>query len=321
MPDPLSTEPLSTGPYSPFDLVSDPIEFGLTTTTVSNELGTCVARHPAIRSSTRATLFLHGAAGSWTTWTPMLQAAEPHGEPFGDTVLLDLPGWGDAVLTDDRAERAISAISSLVAIAAERLGYTEWDLVGHSLGGFVALHLAATRPENVLSVGMVSGTTFSVIDSVAHPLRRFALLPGFTMLWRVMQFLTALGPAGPTLVRGMARIGLLRPLTFPLFRHWRMVTPTQGTALAHELRPRAFTAAASATLGYDAVATWSAIRCPVRATRGDRDVFVVAGDFDRLEAILPSSLLSVIPDCGHFGNVERPYEVLAALGYHVPASR
>jgi pimeloyl-ACP methyl ester carboxylesterase len=300
-----------TGEYSPYDLVTDPAAFGLITTTVSNELGTCVARHPPTRSSTTATIFLHGAAGSWTTWTPMLQA----GRPAGDLVLLDLPGWGDAVMIDGRAERAIPAISSLVAEAAERLGYTEWDLVGHSLGGFVALHLAATRPENVLSVGMVSGTTFSVIDSVAHPVKNFGLIPGFTMLWRVMQFLAILGPAGPALVRGSARIGLLRPATFPLFRHWRKVTRTQGQALARELRPRAFTAATKATLGYDAVTTWSAIRCPVRATRGDRDVFVVASDFDRLAGILPSSVRTVIADCGHFGNVERPHEVLEALGY------
>ena len=249
--------------YGPFPLVSNPAEFGLVTTTVTNELGSCVAQHPATRTSKRATIFLHGAAGSWTTWTPMLLAARALGVPLGDTVLLDLPGWGDAVLTDTSADQTIRAIAALIKDTADELGYTEWDLVGHSLGGFVALHLASLWPQCVLSVGMVSGTTFSVIDSVAHPVKNFAVLPGFTMLWRVMQFLAVLGPAGTALVRGLGRIGLLRPVTFPLFRHWMAVPRSQGDALATELRPRAFAAAAKATRGYDADARWSKIECPV----------------------------------------------------------
>ncbi len=301
--------------YGPLELVTDPAELGLVTTTVSNALGTCVVRHPAVRSSVRATIFLHGAAGSWTTWTPLVQTAKRLDIDLGDTLLLDLPGWGDAVMTDDSSDRTVLAISSLVKDAAEELGYTEWDLVGHSLGGFVALHMASIWPQSVLSVGMVSGTTFSVIDSVAHPVRGIAELPGFIALWRVMRLLAALGPAGRSLVRGLAAVGLLRPITFPLFRHWRRMPRSQARALAHELRPAAFAAAARATIGYDADRLWATIECPVRATRGDRDVFVTAEDHAHLGRLLPDSTRIVVLDCGHFGNVERPAEVLVALGY------
>lgn len=301
--------------YSPFELVADAASLGLTVTTVSSPLGTCVARHPARRTSTRATLFLHGAAGSWTTWTPLLQAADADRIDLGDIVIFDLPGWGDAQLADASVDDPVFAICSLVKDMAEELGYTEWDLVGHSLGGFIALHMAAIWPQAVLSVGMVSGTTFSIIHSVEHPVRRFRELPGFTMLWRVMQALAALGPAGPALVRGIGAIGLLRPATFPLFRHWRSVPRSQGRALAVEIRPRSFATAASVTRGYDADARWASIDCPVRATKGDRDVFVTQEDLDHLGRLLPSSVRTVIPDCGHFGAVERPRAVLKALGY------
>lgn len=303
--------------YGPLELVNDAAALGLTTTTVSSPLGTCVARHPAERSSTRATLFLHGAAGSWTTWTPLVQVANGLGIDLGDTVIFDLPGWGDAVLTSDRADHTVLAICSLVKDMADELGYTEWDLVGHSLGGFVALHMASIWPHCVLSVGMVSGTTFSVMQSVEHPLRRFGELPGFTLLWRVMQFLALLGTAGPGLVRGMGAMGLLRPATFPLFRHWRKVPRTQGRALAREIRPRSFAAAAEVTRGYDADGMWSTIDCPVRATKGDRDVFVTQDDLDHLGRLLPNSVRTVIADCGHFGAVERPLDVLVALGFAV----
>ena len=301
--------------YAPYELVSDAASLGLATTTVSSALGTCVARHPARRRSTRATLFLHGAAGSWTTWTPLLQAAVTDRIDLGDIVVFDLPGWGDARLAEGPLDDPIHAICSLVKDMAEELGYTEWDLVGHSLGGFISLPMAAIWPQAVLSVGMVSGTTFSIIHSVEHPVRRFRELPGFTMLWRVMQFLATLGAAGPALVRGIGAIGLLRPATFPLFRHWRAVPRSQGRALAAEIRPRSFSTAARVTRGYDAETRWATIECPVRATKGDRDVFVTQEDLDHLGRLLPSSVRTVIPDCGHFGAVERPRAVLLALGY------
>ena len=301
--------------YAPYELVSDAASLGLATTTVSSALGTCVARHPTRRRSTRATLFLHGAAGSWTTWTPLLQAAVTDRIDLGDIVVFDLPGWGDARLAEGPLDDPIHAICSLVKDMAEELGYTEWDLVGHSLGGFISLHMAAIWPQAVLSVGMVSGTTFSIIHSVEHPVRRFRELPGFTMLWRVMQFLATLGAAGPALVRGIGAIGLLRPATFPLFRHWRAVPRSQGRALAAEIRPRSFSTAARVTRGYDAETRWATIECPVRATKGDRDVFVTQEDLDHLGRLLPSSVRTVIPDCGHFGAVERPRAVLLALGY------
>lgn len=301
--------------YAPYELISDAASLGLIVTTVSSPLGTCVARHPARRTSTRATLFLHGAAGSWTTWTPLLQAADADHIDLGDVVVFDLPGWGDGELTDGSVDDPVLAICSLVKDMAEELGYTQWDLVGHSLGGFIALHMASIWPQAVLSVGMVSGTTFSIIHSVEHPVRHFAELPGFTMLWRAMQFLAVLGTAGPALVRGISAIGLLRPATFPLFRHWQSIPRSQGRALAAEIRPRSFATAARVTRGYDADARWATIECPVRAAKGDQDVFVTQEDLDHLGRLLPSSVRAVIADCGHFGAVERPRAVLKALGY------
>lgn len=304
--------------YAPFDIITDPAQLNLKTTTVSSDLGTCVARHTPLRTSTRATVFLHGAAGSWTTWTPMLQAAAATGTELGDVVLLDLPGWGDAHLTSDPARRNIDSICDLVKDMAEELGYTEWDLVGHSLGGFVALHMAAIWPQAVLSVSTVSGTTWAVMHSVAEPLRRFGELPAFTMLWKVLQFLAVLGAAGTAIVRGVSALGLLRLATSPLFRHWRRIPPLQGKALSYELRPGAFDAATAVTRGYDADRMWAGIDCPVRATKGDKDVFVTDEDLRHLRRILPDSIRTIITDCGHFGAVERPFEVLEALGFTAP---
>lgn len=296
--------------YAPYPLVADPAAFALLSTRVENELGSTVA-HYGRPTSTRATVFLHGAAGSWTTWTPVLLAARDGGVVLHDPVLFDLPGWGEGELAE-RA-RTIDAVCDLVVATLLELGYDEWDLVGHSLGGFVALHLAATRVESVRSVTMVSGTTWSVIASVGHPFTRFSTLPGFTSLWRVMQGLAALGGLGRALVRAMDAVHLLRPAVFPLFRHPFRVPGTVIDALAREIRPRAFAAAAAIAKGYPADELWSGIGCPVTALKGDRDVFVRDDDLTTLRAVIPHARTLVIADCGHFANIEHPGAVLAAL--------
>ena len=301
-------------PYAPFPLATDEAALGLTRTTVSNPLGSAVARHRPRRTSTRATIFLHGAAGSWTTWTPLLTAATAQGIELHNPVFIDMPGWGDAELTDDPAQQTIATVCELVKEVAETLGYTEWDVIGHSMGGFIALHMAAIWPHCVLSVGLVSPTTWSVIESVEHPVRRFSTLPAFTMLWKVMRGLAALGTAGSGLVRFAQRTRLLRTAVFPLFRHPFRIDASVIDALAREVRPRSFSAAAEITRGYDAHQMWSRIACPVLGLKGDNDVFVTPGDFARLAQTLPDATLTVIPDCGHFAAIERPAQTLEALG-------
>lgn len=303
-------EPLTSG-YAPYPLVDDPAAFDLVSTRVENELGSTVARHRADRRSTTATVFLHGAAGSWTTWTPVLLAARDSGTVIHEPVLFDLPGWGEGDLAD--GARTIDAVGELVRATLEQLGYTEWHVVGHSLGGFVALHLAALWPDSVRSVTMVSGTTWSVIESVGHPFARFSTLPGFTSLWRVMQALAALGAVGRALVRGMDAVHLLRPAVFPLFRRPFRVPGSVIDALAREIRPRSFAAAAAIARGYPADRLWAGIGCPVTALKGDRDVFVRDDDLDKLRAVIPHARTLVVADCGHFANVERPEAVLAEL--------
>jgi pimeloyl-ACP methyl ester carboxylesterase len=301
--------------YAPSPLTTDPSRFDLVESAVSSDFGTIVARSHRTGRSRRATLFLHGAAGSWSTWTPLLATAEAESITIANPVLFDLPGWGDGILTGEGESDPIDAISSLVKASAESLGYTEWDLVGHSMGGFIALHMAAKWPECVLSVAVISPTSWSVIDATEHPVRHFWRLPGFVMLWRVMQGLAVLGSAGRRIPRVFDTLHLLRAAVSPLFRYPGRIPRSVISALAVEVRPRSFAAAVQLARGYDPAARWAAIDCPVRVVRGDSDIFASAHDLELLERLLPSSQRTTLAKCGHFANVERPSEVLAAFGY------
>ncbi|CAD5996454.1 alpha/beta fold hydrolase [Agreia sp. COWG] len=302
-------------PYAPRGLVADDRELGLTTSRVDTELGSVAVRHSPHRTSSIATLLLHGAAGSWTTWTPMLATAVAEGHPLGDIVAIDLPGWGDSPGPDIRSRLTLDALADTVwQVVRGALGYERVDVVGHSLGGFIALHLAATRPDCVTAVRLVSSTSFAILESIEHPLRRFGEVPAFTMLLGVFRVLRTFGDraSGPVLLA--RRLGLLRVLMSPLFRHPARMPQSVIDALADEVRPDTFVRAAEETRGYATSRLWPTVRCPVWAVRGADDVFVPASDLADLIVVIPGIVLTEVPDCGHFAHIERPVGTLAALG-------
>ncbi|NQW88580.1 MULTISPECIES: alpha/beta fold hydrolase [unclassified Frigoribacterium] len=299
--------------YAPFALVTEPGALGLTRSTIETAHGRTVVHHAtasADRSSRRrATVLLHGAAGSWTTWTPLLQAAREVDAVVSRPVLIDLPGWGASPEPDPGLD--VESAAAVVVEVAEALGVTEFDLVGHSMGAFVALHLAAVRPDLVLSVSVVSATSFSAIDAVTHPVRGLVRLPAFTLLRAAFGVLPR---ASASLLGGAARIGLLRALSSPVFRHVDRVPRSVLEAFVAELRPRGFLAASRSGQGYDAT-RWRGIDCDVAAVSGADDVFARSSDLDRLAGVVRHARTTLLADCGHFAHVERPHETLRALGW------
>jgi pimeloyl-ACP methyl ester carboxylesterase len=305
----------AAAPYAPSGLADEAAASGLVAITVDTVLGPVRVHRSSRTTGPTATVLLHGAAGSWTTWTPLIGACRAAGEPLSDVVAIDLPGWGDSPGPRIRSHLTLDALTDVVwQIVHTRLGYVRADVTGHSLGAFVALHLAATRPEQVSAVRLVSATTFSVLDSVEHPLRSFAAVPGFTLLLAVFRLLRVGGDRGALLVRAVRRAGLLRLAVSPLFRHPIRVPRSVVDALADEVRPDSFVRAAEATRGYDALAHWTGIRCPVWAVRGDSDSFVPSRDLTGLLRAIPCATLAEIAGSGHFAHIERPRETADALG-------
>jgi pimeloyl-ACP methyl ester carboxylesterase len=295
--------------YCPQPLVTEPEAVGLVTTHVATALGPMVVRHSAERTGETALVLLHGAAGSWTTWTPLLAELAP----TTDLVIPDLPGWGDSPLPPQEDAITIEALVSALGSAVRALGYRSWNLVGHSLGATLALHLAGREPAATHGVLLVSATTFAVFESVRHPVRRFTLLPGFTLLHQLMRVFALAPRASGAFVRAVARIGLLRFFVRPLFRHPRRIDATVIAALGREARPRAFVLAARRASDQDPSALWTQIACPVLSLSGERDVFVADSDAAVLAAVIPGFRAARVAGSGHFAHLEQPRIVAVAL--------
>ena len=264
------------------------------------------------------TVLLHGAAGSWTTWTPLLRAASGEGAPLPNIVAVDLPGWGESPAPAGGID--IAPLTDAVRQVAEALGYERWVVVGHSLGGAIALDVAARFPDRTDAVLLVSPSGGAVLDAVRRPIHGGAGLPWFAGMLLAMRVLAALGPVAGPLLRGLRRLGALRWLSSPLFAVPARVDGSVSAALADEIRPASFVAAARAAARYDE-SVWRGIRCPVRSVRGARDVFVGPNDGVELAALIPDFQETVVDEAGHFAAVERPERVREMLGaFGMPAA-
>lgn len=298
----------ATPDASPTRLVSDETLLGLERVVIATSLGPIVVR-TGRRASETATILVHGAAGSWTTWTPLIAYADRRGLPLTDLVVPDLPGWGESADPDWRSA-GIGHFSAALAEIATALGYVRWRVVGHSLGGFLALDLAGREPDATASVVLVSPTGPAVIDAVRRPVRGGLRLPWFAGMLVAMRTLEAFGSVA--VVRALRALGMLRLLSAPLFADRAVVDASVIDAFADELRPSAFVHAARAAARYD-LRVFADIRCPVRCVRGQRDAFSSASDSAWFARTIPDFREQRIPDAGHFAAIEAPGVVLQAI--------
>ncbi|HWQ14269.1 MAG TPA: alpha/beta fold hydrolase, partial [Roseiflexaceae bacterium] len=95
-------------------------------------------------------LFLHGWGDSKEIWRPALAALAARGRR---AIAPDLPGHGGSQLAG--AARMAHLAERVVALAEAR-GLRSFDLVGHSMGGNVALELALARPALVRRLVLVA---------------------------------------------------------------------------------------------------------------------------------------------------------------------
>jgi pyruvate dehydrogenase E2 component (dihydrolipoamide acetyltransferase) len=95
-------------------------------------------------------VLIHGFGGDLSTWIfnqAVLAAARP-------VIALDLPGHG-ASSKDVRAGD-VPALADIIQGLLDTLGIARAHLAGHSLGGAVALELALSDPQRVVSLSLLA---------------------------------------------------------------------------------------------------------------------------------------------------------------------
>ncbi len=242
-------------------------------------------------------LLVHGFGGAASNWTAVAPALARQSR----VLVPDLPGHGGSSALPGPPER-LDPFAERLALLLEREGGAPAVVVGHSLGGVVALRLALRRPELVRglvlagSAGIGSGTRQSeralTLVSLVQPGKRISR-------WR----------------RGFARNALLRRLAFGVVSvaDPRALSPLvanaflAGSALHTDVR-----SAGDALVRDDPRVDLERVRCPALVLHGARDRQVPLRDGVEYARRLGAPL-RVIADCGHLLIGERPGAVVDAI--------
>ena len=94
-------------------------------------------------------LLLHGFGGDLDNWMFNLDSlAEKH-----RVLALDLPGHGQSVKTN--LDPSLFGMATFVSKFLDVLSVSSVNVVGHSMGGAIAMQLASDSPETVRSLGLI----------------------------------------------------------------------------------------------------------------------------------------------------------------------
>jgi pimeloyl-ACP methyl ester carboxylesterase len=246
-------------------------------------------------------LLVHGMAGNCENWR---EVVEPLAR--GNTVIApDFPGHGASA--PGGGDYSIGGLATGLRDLLLALGHERATIVGHSLGGGVAMQLAYQFPEMVERLVLVSS---GGLGPEVSPVLRAAALPGADL------FISATAGVGKrvgsTLGRGLSMVGL-RPSA-------DIAEVARGYAsLEDPQRRAAFLATLHAVVGTRGQRVDARDRLhmaesiPVLIVWGARDSIIPVGHGEDAHEAIPGSRLEVFEDVGHLPQLEAPGRFIAVL--------
>lgn len=222
-------------------------------------------------------------------------------------VALDLRGRGLSDVTPS-GTYGWGAHAEDVVQAAAKLGAESFDLVGHSMGGFVGLQLANDRPDRLRRLVLV--------DALGAP-DQDALIPIGAALQRLGQ-VSGSADAHVAAARDGGYVTPWSQLWEDYFRYELM--DAQGGGVVSRTDRDAVLEDVTYAASHPARDLWPGVRCPVllcRATRGfgpQGGVIVPAAERDEFLAVHPGAQVAEV-DANHYGVIEHADTVAAVLGF------
>jgi pimeloyl-ACP methyl ester carboxylesterase len=246
-------------------------------------------------------LLVHGMAGTSQVWESVI-------EPLAlrrTVIAPDFPGHGASA--PGGGDYSLGSLANGLRDLLITLGHERATLVGHSLGGGVAMQFTYQFPEMVERLALVSS---GGLGPDVSPILRAAALPGADL------FISATARvgqrAGSALGQALGKIGV-RPSA-------DVAEVARGYAsLTDPERRKAFLATLRSVVGTDGqrVAAldrlYLAEELPLLIVWGDRDPIIPVAHAEATHAALPNSHLEIFEGAGHVPQLERPGRFVATL--------
>jgi esterase len=246
--------------------------------------------HTRLGAGPQPLALLHGFLGSGRNLATLARGLAA-GAPRYSVYVFDLPGHGASPPLPAHAD--LDTLARTLLAAARVLAPSPWTLVGHSLGGRLALKAA------MLDRGAVAHLT--VLDITPSP------VPPGGETARVVEALVGAPATAPT--RETYRAWFTRAGLAPALTDWLLLNLARD---GDELRWRIDREALAALYPrINAEDLWAAVesrRGHVHVVRGSLSSYVCDADWRRLEAA--GARVDTIDGAGHFLHVDRPAETL-----------
>ena len=244
---------------------------------ITTSRSTLYVRSRPLDSATPPPLLLHGSCGDGTVWGRQMAALG------GRLPLLipDLPAHGRS---DGPAAPTVDDLAAQLICLADHLHIDRFALAGHSLGGAVALHLAARYPQRI--------TALTLVGTAA----RFSIDPGYLDL--LARDFDAAAQASCRAAYSPESVTALRQRGLTMLRH------AGRTTLAHDLRLcRAFDGRRNA----------AAITAPTLVICGEHDTITPVAQARDLSRRITAARLQVVSQAGHMVMIEQCDAVTTAI--------
>jgi 3-oxoadipate enol-lactonase len=232
-------------------------------------------------ASRRPAVFLHGLGGSRIAWDPQLEALA--GGRRG--LAWDMPGYGAS------APAAAMTFPALAEAAATWLTSVETapaHVVGLSMGGMIALHLALDRPDVVRSLVLIDtspafGFDGSITAEEWIDARLSRLRDGETPATMARGAIAAIAAPGAS----ESAVDL-------------------GVAAMSRIAPAAYEQAVRCLVTHDVRSRLATIACPTLVLVGELDRETPLPFSEHLAATIPNARLEQVAGAGHLSSLERP---------------
>jgi pimeloyl-ACP methyl ester carboxylesterase len=246
-------------------------------------------------------LLIHGMAGTFENWREVIEPlARNH-----TVIAPDLPGHG--ISAGGPGDYSLGNLAAGLRDLLLVLGHDKATLVGHSLGGGIAMQFAYQFPEMVDRLVLVSSGGLGLEVS---PVLRAAALPGAAL------FIAATASTGQkvggAIGRGLSAIGM-KPAA-------DVAEVARGYAsLSEPGRRKAFLATLRSVVGTEGQRVsatdrfYLAEEVPVLIVWGARDPIIPARHGEDAHAALPGSELEIFEGAGHMPQLEQPGHFIAVL--------
>ena len=246
-------------------------------------------------------LLIHGMAGTLQNWQAVIEPLSRR-----HTVIApDLPGHGGSAPSG--GDYSLGALAAGLRDLLLALGHERATLVGHSLGGGIAMQFSYQFPEIAERLVLVSS---GGLGPEVSPVLRAAALPGADL------FIAATAGLGSTvggaLARGAAAVGLRpNPDVAEVARGYAsLVDPDRRAAFLATLRSVVNTGGQRVNAG-DRL--YLAEGIPILIIWGERDPIIPVRHGENAHAVIPGSHLEVFEDVGHLPQLEAPLQFITAL--------